>query len=264
MKSLLSCSLGMTALLLVTPLALAQPAPPPSDFETWLLPVVEEARPGAFGTLWATTEWLAFSAKDEFEGVEVGPFNVCESLCGPVQEIRGGPPAEPPIASSEPTDPPGHLFWVTRAKADRVWLKIRVQDLANTTPKRVGVEIPVVRERNFHHGGSLLLLNIPLDGQFRQWLRLYDIDRKSGVTFRIVGRRQVTGELLFDTTVGTTVLAEKWWTPGAGSVDLRALLPVEAAKTAYLEITPNDSTIRYWGFATITSNETQEIVTVTP
>lgn len=244
--------------------SLAQNVPSPANYELWLLPVVEEARPGAYGTLWATTQWIMFSAQEAFEGVEVGPFDECSTICGTLQEIQGGAPFEPPIVTSRAGDPPGQLFWVTRAKADRVWLKIRVQDLARTTPLRVGVEIPVVRENDLVVGGSIVLLNLPNDAQFRHWLRIYDVDRRPGTSFHVVGRRQITGELLFETTVATTILPEKWWTPGAASLDLRALIPAEAGKTTYLEITPNDPSIRYWGFATVTSNETQEIVTITP
>lgn len=242
----------------------AQPAPSPDDYETWLLPVSESARPGAFGAIWATKTWIAYTPTSELDYVGVGPFNSCQSLCGTIREITADPPWEPPVVTSLATDPPGQLFWVERTKAVRVWMKLRVQDLSQATPMRVGVEIPVVREADYYVGGRIVLLNLPNDSQFRHWLRIYDIDRKAGTSFRVVGRRQVTGEQLFETTVTATIVPDKYWTPGAVSLDLRALLPRETGTTSFLEITPSDPTIHYWAFATVTSNETQEIVTVTP
>jgi len=106
--------LGILVAAIAATNALGQPIPPPADYETWLLPVIEDSRPGAFGTLWATTQWIAFQANDALEGVEVGPFDECQTICGPVQEIKGGPPFEPPITASGPNNQPGQLFLVPR------------------------------------------------------------------------------------------------------------------------------------------------------
>ncbi|MHB9001013.1 MAG: hypothetical protein ACYC7A_05055 [Thermoanaerobaculia bacterium] len=257
-------------MLLLSPAVLPAAEQPPADqFETWLIPVSEHARPGAYGALWATTAWIAIDGNpnDPADIVKLGPFGVCQNICSTVEEIPAGPPFSPILSTSAITDPPGKLFYVERAKASRVWMKIRVQDLARTTPMRVGVELPVLREDEFLRGGHILLLNIPGDPQFRQWLRAYDIDANPQSDFRVIVRRQSssprTGDFVAETTIRTAVPSTPA-SPGAASLDLRALIPQESGATFYVEITPLDPSIRYWAFATVTSNETQEIVTVTP
>ncbi|MHB0968435.1 MAG: hypothetical protein ACYC7A_05060 [Thermoanaerobaculia bacterium] len=250
--------------ILVSP-ALGAEQPPADQFETWLIPVSELARPGAYGAIWGTTAWIGVDGDpaDLSDSVAMGPFGRCETLCTTLLDIPPMPPFAATLVTSGTNDPPGQLFFVERQEANRVWMKVRVQDLARTTPMRVGVEIPIVRESDLFTGGHILLLNVPGDPQFRQWLRIYDVDRKTGSQFRIVGRRQESGDPVFEATLQAIVPASVF-APGAASLDLRALIPQEPEATFYLEVTPLDPSIRYWAFATVTSNETQEIVTVTP
>jgi hypothetical protein len=136
-----------------------------------------------------------------------------------------------------------------------------------------GIELPVVREEQFLTGTSLLL-GIPAGPGVRSALRVYDPRPLAGV---ITVGRAVKVELL-DTrgnVVGTTTLTTTFTLglnpadplrPGfAAILDLASAFPaVNGLDHFHMRLTPLTQGGEYWAMVSVTDNDTQQVLLITP
>jgi hypothetical protein len=128
-----------------------------------------------------------------------------------------------------------------------------VYDQSRTT-QSFGTEIPIVRERQFTNGSTVLtLLNVPTDARFRNTLRIYGtaaaqvVVRVSAPTISPVDSPVTlnAGENVFKPAAATF----SSFPTGVGLVTVTITVPVQA---------------HVWAFVSVTNNDTQQITTITP
>lgn len=250
----------------------------PAGYERILVPVVSQARPGAFGSRWRT-ELTVRNEADVPAHVfqqECSFFCSCSAmvLCT-AGEI---PPHHLAIGAIAPARNPsnvGAFIYVNRRLADDLAIQLRVRDISRDA-ENWGTEIPVVRDRNMRRAVTRLL-DVPLTAGFRQHLRVYGASSPSG-----------EGDLVvrFYAKDGTDVLAERVVTLLPGTLDRQPdrlptddqlpEVPAYAEITSLasivgteigvirLEITPLTTGLKYWAMVSVTNNSTQQVTLITP
>lgn len=234
-----------------------------SSWEPILVPVyIDNAAPGANGSLWRTNLWIQNGGTGEVSIIPwpcAQPPGVCITTLEPGQSIHN----LPSIYASFPV--PGRIVYLDRATADDAVMNLRVVDDSGIAVD-AGTEVPLVRERNLLTSPTTLL-NVPLLNT-RLLLRIYDL---------------YTSDTAFDVKVslpgGTVPLAETTLTAVAlDSGDFHVtpsyveypiavnLGPVLLAKDASVrvQITPMTPGSRYWAFVSATNNTTNHVTLVTP
>ncbi|HZI65823.1 MAG TPA: hypothetical protein VFF17_04590 [Thermoanaerobaculia bacterium] len=245
--------------------------------ERILLPIATNL-PGAYGSFWVT-RFTVVNGLDRplVQNEDAGPFGGClfPGVCE-TPPVPSNTAFEPVLysSSSPQVHRPGAVIYARRAIADRLHFSLRVQDTSRQA-FTWGTEIPVVRERQLRTG-KIVLPNVPLDGRFRQSLRVYEVDDTTAACDRVMVR-------VFDQQSGATL--------GARELELRGLNdgPCNASSPEYVpdfpnyaqihgigqlltgstpdvvgvEITPVTS-FRFWAFISVTNNETQHVTTITP
>lgn len=268
-----AASLAMIVALLITLPVMAQDA---ANYETVLLPVANAQTNGAYGSQWVTQ----FSVFNESARVidpnapayDIYPLNtICVvSVCVPTLPlIESQRSAMPGLFRPPAPAPPGLLLHVRRDLAAQLHYELRVRDISRMF-FNAGTEIPVVRETEFRTG-RIQLLDVPVDGNFRHTLRIYDPDRRPTSVVRL---------RVFPTGPGTA-LAEQDITltqqpdgdckprdcyPSYGGIQfLTAAFPsLTSAMQVRIELEPITPGLRYWGFVSVVNNETQQVTTITP
>lgn len=240
--------------------------PPEDAFETILVPIMFEGE-GAFGSRW-TTELTVHNAGE----APVDPW-MAFVRCGPGTRCW---PQLPPGATLhlQPSTMlswiHGYLFPVPREQADDLRFTLHVRD-ASRESESLGTEIPVVRERELPRS-PIVLLDVPLDPRFRRMLRVYDLAAIDGtrvvMRWRLDDGTQYAGDMqLVLRTVGRCIAAPCWLPEPAGIAVSLFDLPLPPNITQdhlHVEIEPLMPHSRIWAFITVTSNETQQVTTITP
>jgi len=220
--------------------------------ERILLPVFAGPSPGAFGSLWTSELWI-YNDDDEPAGV---------GYLFPPDTGQIAPKSSRSGVGNGPGYSPARFITVLASQAPRLQFNLRIRDLSRQA-QTAGTEIPVVRESKFR-SGRVILLNVPIDARFRQTLRLYEFletgQRPGSVLVRFFRIGSPPDALVHEE--GLTLA-------GPSSVVAYAQLgpfPPELfdASTVRIEIEPVTPNMRYWGFVSITNNETQHVTTVTP
>lgn len=225
--------------------------PDRSVFERILFPVLFSTN-GAAGSRWVSEgtlsnprEWFVENANT------VGPLGPCIAYpCG--ERIEPGE-----ITKFGHGFPRGALLYVPRPEAPMLSFGLRIRDVSRQA-EGLGTQVPVVRERDFTHGGGITLLDVPLDPHYRVKLRIYAIEPVLGLTGQMTLRNIATRAV----TVRHFELQEPLdrRQPHYAEIDL----PTGAANervNVFLTM-PLDSTA--WAFATVTNNDTQQVTIVTP
>lgn len=248
-----------------------------AELERILLPVANHAFQGAYGSFWVTRFTIVNDLdRPLVQDVDAGPFGECYfPQCEPLPLIPAKTAFEPLLY--RPPDrawKPGVLIYVRRDIADRLHFSLRVQDTSRQA-LTWGTEIPVVRERELRTG-TIMLPNVPLDGRFRQSLRIYDVDNTTATCDRVMvrvfdqssgatlGQRELelTGADGGPCTLGTPDYVPMY--PNAAELHgIAQLLTGSAPDVVGVEITPV-TPFRYWAFISVTNNETQHVSTITP
>ena len=137
-------------------------------YEPILFPVLFSAE-GAYGSRWEAEATVSNPAPwpvyAEYTLHQVGP---CIQDCDPPFEPKsfekfwGGYPR-------------GTVMWAPRSEASHLALALRIRDLSRQE-EGYGIEVPVVRERDFIHGSNIHLLDVPLDPRYRVKVRIYMIE----------------------------------------------------------------------------------------
>lgn len=245
----------------------------PSDFARVLLPIALPPTPGGYGSLWVT-ELTAFAdVAEEFRMFPLSYF--CPITCPAPDPFGEGVPVRttfhPNLQLDARQPNPGYLLYMPREVETKVSFQLRIRDTSREL-QTWGTEIPVVRESELRTERTQLL-DVPVGATFRQWLRVYDADARSGsrVAVRVYGGPH-----------GDVLLAEKELTltvpannntasvlqlpvrPGFAQLMIGDAFPEAAGQTTVrLEITPLTSPLRYWAFVSVTNNDTQHVTTIT-
>ncbi|HEX7420416.1 MAG TPA: IPT/TIG domain-containing protein, partial [Thermoanaerobaculia bacterium] len=234
-------------------------------FETILLPIYSPPVHGAFGSEFVT-DFQAFNlSRDQALFV----YGLTSSLsCSPLLTVPPGLDARamPLVIAprnnlrpcSDRSGNPGRLLWLPAGTADFFAANLRVADVSRSL-KSAGVEIPIVRTRDFRTG-TIALLGLPLSTVgtgFRQQLRIYSLEPEPltvNVTYLLmtVPVQLSRGADVFDPAYAS--LSEFFSSP--------IIDPPPTKMDILIEST--DPARHIWAFATVTNNETQEITIVSP
>ena len=131
-----------------------------------------------------------------------------------------------------------------------------------------GIEIPVVFEEQFL-STTTELLAVPVGAAVRSTLRIYDVQRVDGTTLR-VDILNTAGQ-----TVATTLLTTAYpagehpadhLRPGFAVVpDVSQVFPAaNALDRFHIRITPVTPGTKYWAMVSVTDNDTQQVLLITP
>jgi hypothetical protein len=225
-----------------------------------LIPIAIGPSPGEFGSRWVSDLWARNEASTT-RAFDADEF--CVTLCQP-KALAPSETRQVPFLQ-QPAGDPGLIAYVDGADSDVIF-NLRVQDLS-LQAQTWGTEVPAVREHDLL-SGTKSLLNIPVDGRFRQTVRVYTIDPTEAL-FRLRAFALFTNE-----TLGTVDIALRAPLPGPQSHykpsyaqlgDLVTLFPrtsgLGAVGLQFIPLTPD---VRYWAFVSVTNNETQHVTTITP
>lgn len=228
-----------------------------TDFRRILLPVlmIDEVG-GAQGSRWKT----------ELAGYHRGAdsIRVTDDPARSGGDVTGRGAFTPQIATARPGR--GRFIYVTSATAQAVTLNLRARDVSRES-ENLGTELPVVgQDDTFGASSTIPLLNIPMQQQYRQKVRIYDFEGESArtVTVRIFGDNSATPAVTREVKLSAEATnADYPEYPGQADIDLDQMPELSGFSRVTVTIdTPADG--RFWAFATITNNDTQLITTVTP
>lgn len=228
--------------------------------EKVLLPILSKPAPGALGSRWETEVRMLVASEGE---LDVFPLLDCW-LC----EVPRNVAFDPPLWFQQPSHPPGAVIYLQGDAADDVFFSLRVRDVSHSGDR--GTEIPVIRENELFTR-SLHLPDVPIEPGFRQTLRVYDADAKPGAAVRIRIFGEGTQPLVdistpFHFSPAHNPNLQQNVTPGYIQLNrLSDTYPALAAEDRVrIVIDPLTAGLRFWAFATLTSDATQHLTLVTP
>ncbi|HET7434598.1 MAG TPA: hypothetical protein VFN10_07795 [Thermoanaerobaculia bacterium] len=231
---------------------------------------------GAYGSRWVT-DLSGFNASGAHQRLSTNPARVCTrpSECAdyvmPGEFIDG----DRFIFTDRPGE--GRLAYVMTAiqgvdLEDKLRLTLHVRDLSREAESH-GVQVPVITEKDtFSAGWSFGLPNVPMGANYRQKLRLYDFDGELGHTVTVQFWRTYTiigndSQLLATRTVtlGNATDAANPYPgyPGFAQLDLDTMPELIGQDSVSIRVKP-ESEGHFWGFVTVTNNETQRVTTIAP
>ena len=256
--TVLKISFLFAAILLVARSASAQIP----GLDQFLLPIFAADAPGAYGTLWTTDLWLR---NDTDMPALIYPLTTPERYPPPRSTT------EPSFYKALPGEPQGIFIYVDQNQRADLHFNLRVRDVSRQL-LTWGTELPVVSEHAFA-SRNLVLLNVPLETGFRVGLRIYE-SRSGGAGSALVrifdddvsGVPVVGIPPLVETTLALSAREPSIHWPGYAQIlDLRGVLPqLSGVSRARIEIEPLGEATRIWAFVSVTSNETQQVTTITP
>lgn len=227
--------------------------------ERVMIPVIANAVPGNYGSLWATR--LAITNLSA-EPVLVTGYGLCVL----------NPCVPPPPIREMSTIFPGtyeHFLGVECGREQDISVQLRVQDLSRQA-ETWGTSIPVVDEDDLFDDRVMSLLDVPNTAEFRSMLRVYDFDgQESTVTIRIyelderIHEEGVPDKLLVALT--GTLPAETASHLFPSRLDLPLWTIPELANSARIRLEiEGASGHRLWSFVSATNNATQHVTMLTP
>lgn len=152
--------------------------------------------------------------------------------------------------------PRGAVLHVPRNEAPQLAFALRVRDTSQQA-QGFGTQVPVVREKDFTHGGIVSLLNVPRDPRYRVKLRMYALDPVLSISGQITALSTTNVTKFVRHFELQRVAEDQHW---YAELDLPS---EEGSEPVNLYISfPLDSTA--WAFATVTNNATQQVTIVTP
>jgi len=241
-----------SALYYYDPLAPADPF----VFDRVLFPVFFNAD-GAFGS-----RWRSEAVTSNPNTWEVRPLNALD----PVVCIN--PPCLDRFAPRERRKeatggfPRGVALLVPRDDAETMAFSLRIRDISREADN-LGVQVPVVRERDMFRNTAVTLLDVPLDSRYRTKVRVYvfpDPMYSEDPDLVVVRFRGITREQQFVPLSRSCSGNECDATPFYAEVDLAAGAQGEHADV-YVELPEGAFG---WAFASVTNNATQQVTIVAP
>ena len=231
-----------------------------SGWERVMIPVAVQNIAGNFNSLW-TSEIAAYNA---------GPANIHMEDCI-VQACTVPPNPQPPLAPNQARyigfsnrmDAPAAILWVPVNEIGDLRLSARFRDLSRQD-QSLGAELPIVRESQLRTG-TLHILDIPTDPRYRVNLRVYDLDARASntITIRSLPMAGVETQSMGPIPIAITeeAVSEHY---GFAQVALDSIVSTSRFPKVRIEVTPSNPSTRLWGFVTVTNNETQQTVVISP
>lgn len=220
--------------------------------------------PGAQGSQWQMELWLhndsalAISALQPMGGCFPPCVDFPAGYIGPVRAVH-----------TKQGDS-GAILVLSPEEAAKIHLSARLLETTRRA-QPTGVELPVVREDDFLRTPTTLLA-IPGGEGIRSTLRVYDPRGQKGSALRVefldeMGEIVATHRLhpgndpAIDETPSTYRIL-----PGYDAmVDLTGIEPSLSALPRYhVRLVPETPGMEYWGFVSVTDNETQHVLLITP
>jgi hypothetical protein len=242
---------------------------PSSQNETILIPIVvppDQEVPGAFGSRWTGEVWLR-NGSERMVGRFQGENGCAECVYPP------GTIAELELTTWQSAA----LVSIPRQDIDGLSLNARLFELSRRSQPQ-GVEVPIVRERDLLVA-PVHLLGIPLAEGSRAAVRIFDpFPSRFRPSFRVEVVAEEGGAVLASAVLETAHdpgLAglpgpfPRAWTPAFAMIpDLRLEFPqLLAEDRVHIRISPEGPFSvppLYWTMASVTDNETQHVLLVTP
>lgn len=233
---------------------------------TFLVPIALGTTPGLFGSSWATELTTSNHGDSAVELRDLPhpqgcPIDICFGYT-----IGARASLTLTEAGSCPTD--GCLAHVDADRAGDLSFALRTRDVSRQSASW-GVMVPVVRgDQMFSRTFSIT--DVPVDPQFRATLRLYDADPTTPpqVMVRVYSVSAVSGRDMPDEFVAEFTPSFSIGYPGlraAVSQTYLAGLPnLPSTGRIRIEVIPLDNRQDYWGFVSVTNNDTQEVTVIHP
>ncbi|HEX6178704.1 MAG TPA: hypothetical protein VF057_10125 [Thermoanaerobaculia bacterium] len=222
----------------------------PAFFEPILVPVYFKG-PGAHGAQWQTELSVRNDTEFPLTAVPDPLARACFPICDP--RLQGGTTVK--LRPGNDGLVTGYVFHIPRQASPNVQFHLLVRDESRQA-EALGTEVPVVREGDLFEG-TFRLLNVPTDERFRIDLRLYAVDRPA--TMRLVIRDMFAPDILVSTEILS--VPERLYLS-----NLRAMYPqIAASRSVRIDVEPVHAAAgRFWGFASITNNDTQHVTVISP
>ncbi|HUP48474.1 MAG TPA: IPT/TIG domain-containing protein [Thermoanaerobaculia bacterium] len=244
-----------------------------SGYTAFLLPVYTDGDvPGAHGSLWRSEFWIRNNSEliALLAPWDCPPGQGCLTVfpltraLQPNETLRGLPDTlRPPSAN------PGRMLYVSEQAASRLSPSLRLWDVSRQALD-AGTELPVVRAADLHTGTTQLMA-VPLDGNFRLMLRVYDTAHsESRFRVRIYAQPEGIGNeiSLAEVDLVATTLDEGPFRlqPAYAQYAIATRLPLSTAppSPARIEVEPLTPGSMFWTFVAVTNNDTQHVTLVTP
>lgn len=227
-------------------------------FEPILFPVFSPPVHGQHGTEFRTiaTMWNKGTAAVPVLGFD-STCTLFDPPIGPDLPIPVQPRGGETHLLTDCSTTAGRLFYVPKGDTSIV-ASLRVQEVTHQSENH-GVEMPVVRLKDFSH--SIALLNVPNDPKFRLTLRIYSFG-PNNVKITVLARNgeiassdQISFPSSFD-LFAPTYTAYTDFPPAAVIHDDEMTVLIEGAEGVEHPL--------LWAFITVTNNDTQHITTITP
>jgi hypothetical protein len=161
-------------------------------------------------------------------------------------------------------------MYVPRDQIGDTHIALRVMEVG-VNPKNAGIDIPVVRERDFLSDEAVFIA-VPNSGRTRGTLRIYNVnpERHASMRVRILNSHQ---ESVGETTVQLSVTpktilfngANLQLRPESAEIPFAGLIPQGATQDELtIVVQPLTSGASFWAFVTITDNVTQQVTLIRP
>jgi hypothetical protein len=245
-----------------------------------LLPIafsINQELPGAHGSVWRTEIWVHNGTA---YGIDLQP-HLCDVPVVPcVPEFSPGS-FGPMTSVTSNHNHGGALLYIPLPPEehdldpvpdpDEIHLSARLLELSRRA-QPTGVELPVVRELDFLTREAVLLA-VPVGEGIRSALRVYDptLIRGSAVGIELL---DPNGNLIAGTTLhpgNDPVVPEQkqaafYFLPGYDAIhNLTDVFPeLRQFDHFHVRLTPLTPDWEYWGFVSVTDDETQHVLLITP
>jgi hypothetical protein len=243
------------------------------DADKVLLPVTPGRITGAFGSVWQT--YVAVTNLSD-RSIQVGGYEPAGGC--PVPCSTPPIPAHATIFVYETLRSPevrGAFLFVERGRTSDLSMTIRTQDLSRGH-QTWGTVVPVVRPTDLR-ATAFGMTDIPIGTEFRALLRVYDADARTAPRARLRVYRVDADRNFPETDAPDALLLERelvfsvpsdenvqLFYPGYVEVPLWVEPALSNATRVRVEIQPLTGERDYWGFVSITHNETQHVTVVQP
>jgi hypothetical protein len=234
-----------------------------SEYDRILIPALFGAPvDGAHGSQWLAELWV-FNPASSPATLHWGNPS-CSILCPGSVVVPPGVARRIDSYLEAHPDPRAIIYHVHLREAPSLSFSLRVRDLSRLH-ETGGTEIPVVREHQLRRG-SVHLLNIPLDSDFRATVRVLvpGAEHPQPVLVRV--RSQLGGSLLAEYEAQAVPLDGSAASPfpwTAALLELPLDLTQWESAAARIEISVPGGR-HYWAYASIIHNETQHMTVVSP
>lgn len=239
------------------------PLPSPTDVR-FLLPVVLRDYSGRYDSLWTTRLFMYNGTSTELSYLP--NWVAIQDLNEPYQiSLPPRSTAQPYVRGSHPGSQ-GVVMYV-RAPGDSGYIhpRLELMEVSSGMPSNV-VEIPVLSERDFE-SETVQLVGVVRSATSRVMLRLYEVELvpHSQFSVKLFLRVENQEDLLVAQTqldIDASYGYFYKFAPGYAALDFDALAPYDG--TYRIEVTSLTAGTKFWAFASITNNRTQDITLVTP